>query len=131
MTSRPKIPVVRHYDQQHLSTIALPLGGIGTGTVALTVPPQPVTLRLTATDLEGVTRVATRALTIVNIAPSCVVLNNLEADHLNYYKDLAEIQRTVRASLDGNGRNPLIVCNVDCSGVAGATAGLSFISVSP
>ena len=35
MTSRPKIPVVRHYDQQHLSTIALPLGGIGTGTVAL------------------------------------------------------------------------------------------------
>jgi hypothetical protein len=34
MTSRPKVPWFHHYDQQHLSTIALPLGGIGTGTVA-------------------------------------------------------------------------------------------------
>jgi uncharacterized protein (DUF608 family) len=28
-------PIVRHYDRQHLSHIALPLGGIGTGTVSL------------------------------------------------------------------------------------------------
>lgn len=28
-------PVLRHYDQQHLYQIALPLGGIGTGTVSL------------------------------------------------------------------------------------------------
>ena len=28
-------PVLRHYDQQHLREIALPLGGIGTGTVSL------------------------------------------------------------------------------------------------
>ena len=35
MTSMPRIPVVHHYDQQHLRAIALPLGGIGTGTVSL------------------------------------------------------------------------------------------------
>lgn len=28
-------PVLKHYDQQHLYQIALPLGGIGTGTVSL------------------------------------------------------------------------------------------------
>lgn len=28
-------PVLKHYDQQHLYRIALPLGGIGTGTVSL------------------------------------------------------------------------------------------------
>ena len=28
-------PVLKHYDQQHVSRIALPLGGIGTGTVSL------------------------------------------------------------------------------------------------
>jgi non-lysosomal glucosylceramidase len=28
-------PVVRHYDQEHLAQVALPLGGIGTGTVSL------------------------------------------------------------------------------------------------
>ncbi len=28
-------PFIKHYDQQHLSQIALPLGGIGTGTVSL------------------------------------------------------------------------------------------------
>ena len=30
-----KWPVLKHYDQQHLHRIALPLGGIGTGTVSL------------------------------------------------------------------------------------------------
>jgi len=28
-------PVLKHYDQNHLLNIALPLGGIGTGTVSL------------------------------------------------------------------------------------------------
>ncbi|MBL7222437.1 MAG: hypothetical protein ISS72_01160 [Candidatus Brocadiae bacterium] len=31
----PHWPVLRHYDQDHLARIALPLGGIGTGTVSL------------------------------------------------------------------------------------------------
>ena len=28
-------PALKHYDQEHLLNIALPLGGIGTGTVSL------------------------------------------------------------------------------------------------
>ena len=28
-------PVLKHYDQDHLLNIALPMGGIGTGTVSL------------------------------------------------------------------------------------------------
>ena len=28
-------PILKHYDQDHLLNIALPLGGIGTGTVSL------------------------------------------------------------------------------------------------
>src|SRR4051812_24184393 len=28
-------PTLKHYDQQHLSRIAMPIGGIGTGTIAL------------------------------------------------------------------------------------------------
>ena len=37
MASRPnpKWAVLRRYDQDHLARIALPLGGIGTGTVSL------------------------------------------------------------------------------------------------
>jgi len=34
-TTNPDWPVLRTYDQDHLSRIALPLGGIGTGTVSL------------------------------------------------------------------------------------------------
>ncbi len=30
-----KLPIVHHYDQQHLRNVALPLGGIGTGVVSL------------------------------------------------------------------------------------------------
>ena len=28
-------PIIKHYDQKHLSQIALPIGGIGTGTISL------------------------------------------------------------------------------------------------
>jgi hypothetical protein len=28
-------PIIKHYDQNHLSQIALPIGGIGTGTISL------------------------------------------------------------------------------------------------
>ncbi len=30
-----KWPILKHYDQQHLTRIAMPIGGIGTGTVSL------------------------------------------------------------------------------------------------
>lgn len=28
-------PVLKHYDENHISKVALPIGGIGTGTVSL------------------------------------------------------------------------------------------------
>ncbi len=31
----PKWPVLKHYDQDHINRIALPVGGIGTGTISL------------------------------------------------------------------------------------------------
>ena len=31
----PAYPVLKHYDQDHLSKIAMPIGGIGTGTISL------------------------------------------------------------------------------------------------
>ena len=34
-SQRTDWPILRHYDQDHLLNIALPLGGIGTGTVSL------------------------------------------------------------------------------------------------
>lgn len=34
-TLSPEYPVLKHYDQSHLAKIALPVGGIGTGTVSL------------------------------------------------------------------------------------------------
>lgn len=35
MSSNPHWPVLKHYDQNHLARIAMPLGGIGTGTISL------------------------------------------------------------------------------------------------
>ena len=35
LATHPDWPVLRIYDQDHLARIALPLGGIGTGTVSL------------------------------------------------------------------------------------------------
>ncbi len=35
MSSNPNWPVLKHYDQNHLARIAMPLGGIGTGTISL------------------------------------------------------------------------------------------------
>ena len=34
-TAAEEWPFLKHYDQKHLAQIALPLGGIGTGTVSL------------------------------------------------------------------------------------------------
>jgi UDP-N-acetylmuramate--alanine ligase len=54
---------------------------------------------------------------LLHVHPSIVILNNLEADHLNYYEDLAHIQRTVLQSLDENPRLERVIANVDSIGV--------------
>ena len=51
-----------------------------------------------------------------HVHPDVVVINNLEADHLNYYEDLAHIQDTVIAALDANPRLSHAVVNHDDPG---------------
>ena len=51
-----------------------------------------------------------------HVLPDVVVINNLEADHLNYYDDLAHIQDTVIAALNANPRLQHAVVNHDDPG---------------
>ena len=51
-----------------------------------------------------------------HVQPDVVVINNLEADHLNYYDDLAHIQDTVIAALAANPRLRHAIVNHDDPG---------------
>ena len=51
-----------------------------------------------------------------HVFPDVVVINNLEADHLNYYDDLAHIQDTVIAALADNPRLQRVIVNHDDPG---------------
>jgi UDP-N-acetylmuramate--alanine ligase len=51
-----------------------------------------------------------------HVHPDVVVINNLEADHLNYYDDLVHIQDTVIAALAANPRLRHAVVNHDDAG---------------
>lgn len=51
-----------------------------------------------------------------NIYPTVAVINNLEADHLNYYEDLEHVQRTVVEALNANKRLKKVIINADDPG---------------
>jgi len=51
-----------------------------------------------------------------NIRPTVVVVNNLEADHLNYYDSLEHVQDTVVAALNDNPRLERVIVNHDDAG---------------
>ncbi len=51
-----------------------------------------------------------------NVHPNIVVINNLEADHLNYYDSLEHIQDTVIDALDSNPRLQHVILNADSPG---------------
>ena len=51
-----------------------------------------------------------------HVHPDVIVINNLEADPLNYYDDLAHIQDTVVEALNANPRLRRVVINADCPG---------------
>ncbi|MEZ4268873.1 MAG: UDP-N-acetylmuramate--L-alanine ligase [Myxococcota bacterium] len=53
-----------------------------------------------------------------HVHPTLMVLNNLEADHLNYYDSLEHIQDTVAAALADNPRLEHVVVNRDDPGAA-------------
>ncbi len=47
----------------------------------------------------------------LNLRPHCVVVNNLEVDHLNYYEDLDHIIRTMAAFINQNDRLKTVALN--------------------
>ena len=51
-----------------------------------------------------------------NVHPTIAVVNNLEADHLNYYENLEHVQRTVVAALGDNPRLAHVFVNADDAG---------------
>ncbi len=51
-----------------------------------------------------------------HVHPTVVVVNNLEADHLNYYKDLDHVLETVVACLNDNPRLERVIVNADDAG---------------
>ena len=53
---------------------------------------------------------------LTHVLPTVVVINNLEADHLNYYRDLDHIQDTVVEALAANPGLERVVVNLDCPG---------------
>ena len=54
---------------------------------------------------------------LVHVRPDVLVVNNLEADHLNYYGDLEAIYRTVKGVLEDEGDRHLAVLHVGDAGV--------------
>lgn len=51
-----------------------------------------------------------------NVHPTIAVINNLEADHLNYYENLEHVQRTIIEALNDNPRLERVFINADCPG---------------
>ena len=51
-----------------------------------------------------------------HVHPTVMVINNLEADHLNYYDSLEHIQDTVVSSLNANQRLERVIVNADDPG---------------
>lgn len=61
-----------------------------------------------------------------NVPSTLAVINNLEADHLNYYENLEHVQRTVAEALANNPRLERVFVNVDDPG---ARALLPYLTV--
>lgn len=71
--------------------------------------------RITASDAL-VAEVDESDGSLVNVHPTLAVVNNLEADHLNYYENLAHVQRTVVEALNANPRLERVFINADDAG---------------
>lgn len=74
-----------------------------------------INARITGTAL-AVAEVDESDGSLRHVHPTRVVVNNLEADHLNYYQDLAHIQDTVAAALAANRRLRQVLVHRDDAG---------------
>ncbi len=60
----------------------------------------------------------------LNVQPDCVICNNLELDHLNYYSGLEDIIATQRRFVETNDRLKLLALNMGDAGVRSLAADL-------
>lgn len=60
-----------------------------------------------------------------NLYPKILIITNIEEDHLDYYKDLADIQKAFREVAEKVPKNGAIICNIKDPIVAPVVAGLS------
>ena len=49
----------------------------------------------------------------LDLKPNILVITNIEEDHLDYYKDLADIQSAFRELVDKMGESDFVVCNLN------------------
>jgi UDP-N-acetylmuramate--alanine ligase len=61
----------------------------------------------------------------LNFTPRILVITNVDADHLDYYKDLADIQSAFRALAEKIGPDGYVVCNPNDPAVAPILTGLT------
>jgi UDP-N-acetylmuramate--alanine ligase len=68
---------------------------------------------------------------LINSQPTVAVLNNLELDHLNYYKDEAQLHARVRAYFEDNARLETMVVNAADEGVRKLLPHLEAVAARP
>lgn len=64
----------------------------------------------------------------LNFYPTTAVILNIEADHLDFFKDLADIQHSFRAFAQLVPQNGKVIANGDDANTTAALAGLDYIS---
>ncbi|MFT7557780.1 MAG: UDP-N-acetylmuramate--alanine ligase [Planctomycetota bacterium] len=61
----------------------------------------------------------------LNIVPSILVILNIEADHLDYYKDLADIQSAFRELIDRMPEDGVVICDPNAPSLMPVLKGIS------
>ena len=64
----------------------------------------------------------------LNFYPTIAIINNIEADHLDYFKDLAAVQRSFRKFAGLVPRTGYVIANGDDENTVAALADLNYIS---
>lgn len=64
----------------------------------------------------------------LNFYPTVAIINNIEADHLDYFKDLAAVQRSFRKFAGLVPRTGYVIANGDDENTVSALADLSYIT---
>lgn len=63
--------------------------------------------------------------TFLQITPRMVVINNIDLDHLDYYKDMADIQSAFRSFAEKLGSEDYLICNTEGENLTEVYTGLN------